>query len=67
MCLFCFLCIAEFYVLLTVHPGMILVNNQFDAKFFMKNCASSWLFTRLEMVLKMLVFFTVEACDMAGG
>ena len=24
-----------FYVLLTVHPGMILVNNQLDAQFFM--------------------------------
>jgi len=35
MCLFCLLCIAEFYVLLTVHPGMILVNNQHDAKFFL--------------------------------
>ena len=23
------------YVLLTVHPGMILVNNQLDAQFFM--------------------------------
>jgi hypothetical protein len=26
---------AEFYVLLTVHPGMILVNNEFDAQFFL--------------------------------
>jgi hypothetical protein len=67
MCLFCLLCIAEFYVFLTVHPGMILVNNQFDAKFFMKNCASSWLPTMIEMVLKMLIFFTVVASDMAGG
>ena len=25
---------AEFYVLLTVHPSMILVNNQLDAQFF---------------------------------
>jgi len=25
---------TEFYVLLTVHPGMILVNNQFDTQFF---------------------------------
>jgi len=25
---------VEFYVLLTVHPGMILVNNQLDAQFF---------------------------------
>jgi len=24
-----------FYVLLTVHPGMILVNNRLDAQFFM--------------------------------
>jgi len=24
----------KFYVLLTVHPGMILVNNQLDAQFF---------------------------------
>jgi len=32
MCLFCLLCIAEFYVLLTVHPGMIVVNNQLDAQ-----------------------------------
>jgi len=24
-----------FYVLFTVHPGMILVNNQLDAQFFM--------------------------------
>ena len=24
-----------FYILLTVHPGMILVNNQLDAQFFM--------------------------------
>jgi len=24
-----------FYVLLTMHPGMILVNNQLDAQFFM--------------------------------
>ena len=27
--------LLEFYVLLTVHPGMILVNNQIDAKFFL--------------------------------
>jgi len=33
MCLFCLLCIAEFYVLLTVRPGMILVNTQLDAQF----------------------------------
>jgi len=26
--------IAEFYVLLTVHLGSILVNNQLDAQFF---------------------------------
>ena len=26
--------LAEFYVLLTVHPGTILVNNQLDAQFF---------------------------------
>ena len=25
----------EFYVLLTVHPGMVLVNNLLDAQFFM--------------------------------
>ena len=25
--------IAEFYILLTVHPGMILVNNQIDEQF----------------------------------
>ena len=25
---------VEFYVLLTMHPGMILVNNQLDAQFF---------------------------------
>jgi len=43
MCLFCFLCIAEFYVLLTVQPGMILVNNQLDAQDF---CVSSCLFTK---------------------
>jgi len=34
MCLFCLFCIAEFYVLLTVHLGSILVNNQLDAQFF---------------------------------
>jgi len=27
---------AEFYVLLTVHPGMILVNNQLYAQFFVR-------------------------------
>ena len=27
--------ITGFYVLLTVHPGIILVNNQLDAQFFM--------------------------------
>ena len=27
--------IAVFYVLLTVRPGMILVNNQLDTQFFM--------------------------------
>ena len=27
--------LTEFYVLLTVHPGMIPVNNQLDAQFFM--------------------------------
>jgi len=27
-----------FYVLLTVHPGMILVNNQLDAQFLMYVC-----------------------------
>ena len=27
--------IMLFYVLLTAHPGMILVNNQLDAQFFM--------------------------------
>jgi len=26
---------AEFYVLLTVHPGMIIVNNQLDTQFFL--------------------------------
>jgi len=26
--------LTEFYVLLTVHPGMILVNNQLDAQLF---------------------------------
>ena len=28
-------CVLNFYVLLTVHPGMILVNKQLDAQFFM--------------------------------
>jgi len=32
--LFCLLCIAELYVLLTVHPGMNLVNNKIEAEFF---------------------------------
>ena len=27
--------VIKFYVLLAVHPGMILVNNQLDAQFFM--------------------------------
>jgi len=27
--------VAKFYVFLTVHPAMILVNNQLDAQFFM--------------------------------
>jgi len=27
--------VKVFYVLLNVHPGMILVNNQLDAQFFM--------------------------------
>ena len=27
-----------FCVLLTMHPGMILVNNQIDAQFFMSLC-----------------------------
>ena len=31
----CELCWTEFYVLSTVHPGMILVNNQLGAQFFM--------------------------------
>ena len=31
---FCLFCIAEFYVLLTVHLGVIFVNNQLDAQLF---------------------------------
>ena len=30
--------ISEFYVLLTVHPGVILVNNQLDAQLFNYVC-----------------------------
>jgi hypothetical protein len=32
------LCHCFFYVLLTVHLGIILVNNQFDAQFFFRVC-----------------------------
>jgi len=28
-------CFCHFFVLLTLHPGMILVNNQLDAQFFL--------------------------------
>jgi len=41
--------LSEFYVLFTVHPGMILVNNQLDTQFFLVYLFlfSSWLFTRI--------------------
>jgi len=44
----------EFYVLLTVHPGMILVNNQFDAQFF--SC----------MFISILYMFRAAMCPSSG-
>ena len=36
VCLFCLVCIAKFYVPLTVHLGIILYNDQLDAQLCVK-------------------------------
>jgi len=47
-------CCTEFYVLLTVHLAMILVNNQIDAQFFLV-----WFFSILDM-------FRAAMCPLSG-
>jgi hypothetical protein len=49
-------CQVEFYVLLTVHLGSVLVNNQLDAQFFL----------RIYIYIPILYMFRAPLCSSSG-